>query len=191
VSPAEKRQTDLDHERLTKAREAMKAAIRDFLFLNSEGLGANDEALVNNAKSGIVVRYLHGWIQTFAVGIDKKGRMISRPNSEQNIGSISSCAEPFMLNDAEYEMTTVDTVVVVRRQRPDEGTDVHVVTPCGSCRERIMHHNPNAWVIVWIGGKYNVLRKIRIEFLLPLPYKQRVKPNGNGLSTHEFEGGQS
>lgn len=174
-------------EQLSAEREADHGVIRDFLHAHSESLSDEDEGLLGHAKGGIKVRYAHGWVQTYCVCMSHSGRLIAKPNQEQNVGAISNCAEPFAINEADDQQVIAETFVVVRQQRPDEGKDVHVVTPCGACRERIAHHNPHARVIIWLGGDYKCYRKIRIIYLLPMQYKIRIRPNGNGVSGHQFK----
>jgi len=166
-------------------REARKEIIDQFQYDNSQALAAADLRLVEHAKSGILLKYEHGWHQVYAVGVDSAGNVFEGMQQDQPSGDASICAEPFAIHEATMQKRTVVTIVAVRRQRPDEGTEAHVVSPCGTCRLRMMHHNPDISVIVWIGGKINELRKISIDFLYPLPTKQRQR-NGNGLASHSF-----
>jgi cytidine deaminase len=65
---------------------------------------------------------------------------------------------------------TIQTAVAVRHPKPEEeDRELAVVAPCGACREMILDHAPGAMVIV---KDANVLIKLPIRTLLPIPYRR-------------------
>jgi cytidine deaminase len=58
----------------------------------------------------------------------------------------------------------------VRHPKPEEEKrELAVVSPCGACREMILDHAPDATIIV---NDANVLIKLPVRTLLPLPYRR-------------------
>lgn len=163
-----------------------KAIQDEYLYANSEPLSDGDRNLMQLAASGIEILYEHGWHQVYGVGIDEEGKIFTGLQLDEPAGDASICAEPMVIARAAEDKRVLITVVAVRRQRPDEGKLVHVIPPCGTCRIRLFHHNPLLSVIVWLGGKYQEYRKVRVSFLYPSPTKRRRKTNGNGNAKHEF-----
>jgi cytidine deaminase len=153
------------------------AAMKDFLFEQSQPLNERAIALVDQAKSMMKQRFIHGFHQLVAVGIDENGRDHVGVQQDVPIGQASTCAEVVAIAKAVDRSVTLKLLVTVHHKRPDqEGDLVHVVTPCGLCRERLMHFFPECQIIVWLKGE---LRVLPISLLLPLPYKTKVR-NGDG-----------
>ena len=65
---------------------------------------------------------------------------------------------------------TIQTAVAVRHPKPEEADrELAVVPPCGACREMILDQAPDATIIV---KDANVLIKLPVRTLLPLPYRR-------------------
>ena len=91
------------------------------------------------------------------------------------MGRIAVCAEAIALGRAATEAgdTDIDTLVAVAHpdaSSPDQS--IHVVPPCGMCREMIADYSPTARVIVPDGEK--LLTVVTILELLPHRYGTRT-----------------
>ena len=160
-----------------KAVRDVADLFKDFLFGLSEPLTPEAELLVERAKSSIRRRFVHGFHQLVALGIDERGNEHNGTQHDVPIGQASICAEVFAMHDANSVGATLTTLVTVHHKRTDEaGEKIHVVPPCGLCRERLLHFFPDCRVVVWLKEE---LRLVPIRLLMPLPYKIKKK-NGNG-----------
>jgi cytidine deaminase len=99
------------------------------------------------------------------------GRIWTGLHIGATVGRLSICAEAVafgrVLMDGDG---TIQTAVAVRHPKPEEESrELAVVPPCGACREMILDHAPAAMIIV---KDANVLMKLPIRMLLPVPYRR-------------------
>lgn len=95
------------------------------------------------------------------------GDIVTGVNLITDVGSISMCAEPFAINEANRrEGRTLTTIVAVYH---NPGFEPKVVAPCGRCREVIVDFIAKGHVILRDPGS-DKLYKIRTPELLPLRY---------------------
>lgn len=164
--------------------EDLEATIKEqvyrFIKQHSEELTAGDNILIERAKLLIRARYLHGFYQLAAVGIDKYGEEYSSVQLDSPHGR-NSDAEIGLMHDAAKTGAKLVTAVVVHQKRPDEGSDVHVVNSCGDCLEQFLHHHPDVRLICYSKGE---LLKVPVRYLVLLPFKKR-QGTTNGISNHE------
>jgi cytidine deaminase len=101
----------------------------------------------------------------------KDGRIWTGIHIGTTVGRLSVCAEAVAYGRALLDGDgTIETAVAVRHPKPEEeNREMAVVPPCGACREMILDHAPNAMIIV---KDPNVLTKLPIRKLLPLPYRR-------------------
>jgi cytidine deaminase len=81
------------------------------------------------------------------------------------------CAEAVALGRAVLEGDArIETAVAVRHPKTHE-TDqsLAVVAPCGACREMLTDFDAHAMIIVPTASG---LRKVPLQFLLPVPYQR-------------------
>lgn len=134
--------TKEDHE-LVKA--ACDAAKKPVLHINSEKC----PALVTSA------------------GRLDNGDIITGSNLMTDVGSISMCAEPFVINESNRrEGRSIVSIVAVYHQ---PGHEPKVIPPCGRCREVIVDFVTSGHVILRDPGS-DQLYKVRPVDLLPLRY---------------------
>ena len=101
-----------------------------------------------------------------AVRLDN-GRVIISNNLTADVGSISLCAEPFAIAEANRDPDhKIETIVAVYHELDREPK---VVSPCGRCREVITDFAPSGFVILRDPGTAK-LYKVRSVDLLPLKY---------------------
>lgn len=95
------------------------------------------------------------------------GEIITGVNLITDVGSISMCAEPFAIAEANRRAgRRIETIVAVY-QAP--GAEPKVVAPCGRCREVIIDFNAQGFVILRDPGS-DILFKVRAPDLLPMRY---------------------
>ncbi len=101
-----------------------------------------------------------------AVRLDN-GDIITGSNLITDVGSISMCAEPFAINEANRrEGRTITTIVAVYHQ---PGHEPKVIPPCGRCREVIADFISKGHVILRDPGS-DKLYKTPSPALLPARY---------------------
>lgn len=88
-----------------------------------------------------------------------------------NSSGLDVCAESIAIANARLAgALTIDWIVSITLSGSGNGEPC-VVTPCGNCRQLLIHYCPNAQVV--IGMRDGELRSILAKELLPSPY---VKP---------------
>jgi cytidine deaminase len=136
-------------------------------------LTVEDEALVEAARRTISERYRLGWHAVGAALRTRTGLVVTGVHLEANVGRVAVCAEAVALGRAATELgeTDIDTIVAVYHPAPDAlDQALHVVAPCGICRELIADYAPGAKVIV--PGDDGTLGAYSIGELLPGKYKR-------------------
>ena len=114
-------------------------------------LSKEDIELVEAARDAIRRRYRYDWQVVGAALRTRSGRIFTGVNLDANLGRMAICAEAVALGRAVTEAgeTGIETIVAVRHSDPTEPDQtIHVVSPCGSCRELIWDYDRNARVIV-------------------------------------------
>lgn len=102
-----------------------------------------------------------------AAGRLDNGEIITGSNLMTDVGSISMCAEPFVINESNRrEGRSVTTIVAVYHQ---PGFEPKVIPPCGRCREVIVDFMTAGHVILRDPGS-DKLYKVKPAELLPLRY---------------------
>lgn len=163
--------------------DPVEAAIREMLLKVSVPLSPEDKILVERLKGVMRRQFAHGFHQLIALGIDTRGNEFDGLQLDCPIGQSSNCAEVGVVMKAAQAKARLTTIVTVHHKREEDGGEVHVVAPCAACVERLLHFFPRIQVIVWYEGE---LRKVPVRSLLPIPYKRRMRGDGNGDSTQQF-----
>jgi cytidine deaminase len=134
-------------------------------------LDAEDEELVGAASAVLLAHYRPFWHMVGAAIRSHDGRIWTGIHLGATVGRLQVCAEPIAFGRALIEGDgTIATAVAVRHPKDEEDERaIAVVSPCGACRELIIDHAPDAWVIVPAGGG---LIKLPMRALLPLPYRR-------------------
>jgi len=95
------------------------------------------------------------------------GEIVTSLNMTADVGSLSMCAEPQAIAEANRRVERViETIVAV--YYPPSGI-ARVIPPCGRCREIITDFSPAGFVILRDPGT-DALYKVRSVDLLPLKY---------------------
>jgi cytidine deaminase len=141
------------------------------LILPDVALTAGDHELIAAANVVLEGHYRPFWHMVAAAIRSRDGRIWTGLHIGTTVGRLSICAEAVAYGRALLDGDgTIHTAVAVRHPKPEEeNRELAVVPPCGACREMILDHAPDAMVIV---KDSNVLIKLPIRTLLPLPYRR-------------------
>ena len=161
----------------------VEAAIKEMILKVAEPLNSEDLRIVERAKSSMEQRFAHGFNQLLSLGVDTDGNEYEGLQLDCPIGQDSVCAEISVIVKAVQARADLTTIVTVHERREDEGGDVHVVSSCACCNERLLHFFPNIKVLVWFDHE---VRKVPVRVLVPLVYKRRSRPTGNGNAANHF-----
>jgi len=142
--------------------------------LNAPGptIGQNlddlDHALIAAALAAMRQHYRPFWHTVAAALRGRDGRIWTGIHLGATVGRLSICAEAVALGRAILEGSgDVVSAVAVRHPKEEElDQEIAVVPPCGACREMLLDHAPEAWVIL-PGGIKRTVRE-----LLPQPYRR-------------------
>jgi cytidine deaminase len=123
------------------------------------------------ARATLLRHYRPFWHTVAAAIRSRDGRIWTGLHLGATVGRLSICAEPVALGRALLEGDgTADIVVALRHPKPSENLrDIAIVPPCGACRDLLMDHAPEAWVI--LPGPQGPL-KLPLHALLPQPYQR-------------------
>jgi cytidine deaminase len=95
------------------------------------------------------------------------GQILTGVNMTVDVGSLSQCAEPFAIAQANRQIDRhITAIVAVYREM---GYEPKVIPPCGRCREAITDFLPAGFVILR-EPESDTLFKVRAVDLLPLKY---------------------
>lgn len=132
-------------------------------------LTSNDFQLIEEAKKKITSLYEDDKHHVAAALHTKSNKIVSAVHLEAYNGRVSVCAEAIAIGSAiSSGDSEFDTIVAVRHPYSDEeNRELHVVSPCGICRELVSDYSPDCFVIMDIDGE---LQKTSIKELLPLKY---------------------
>lgn len=124
----------------------------------------DDEELILAARTAITKRYKPDWHVVGAALRLRSGEVVTGVHLDANVGRIAVCAEAVALGRAvtEYGSSEIDTIVAMYHQTDDS---VHIVAPCGMCREMIWDYAPNAAVL--LPGRTTGFKKRKISELIP------------------------
>ncbi len=130
-----------------------------------------DHELIAAANAVLEGYYKPFWHMVAAAIRSRDGRIWTGLHIGTTVGRLSVCAEAVAFGRALLDGDgTIQTAVAVRHPKPEEeNRELAVVPPCGACREMILDHAPDASIIV---KDANVLIKLPIRTLLPLPYRR-------------------
>jgi cytidine deaminase len=130
-----------------------------------------DHELITAANAVLEDHYRPFWHMVAAAIRSRDGRIWTGLHIGTTVGRLSVCAEAVAFGRAILDGDgTIQTAVAVRHPKPEEeNRELAVVPPCGACREMILDHAPDAMIIV---KDANVLIKLPIRTLLPLPYRR-------------------
>lgn len=139
--------------------------------LSDVTLTEDDHELVAAANWVLENHYRPFWHTVAAAIRSNDNRIWTGLHIGTTVGRLSVCAEAVAFGRALLDGDgTIQTAVAVRHPKPDEeNRERAVVSPCGACREMILDHAPNATIIV---KDSDVLIKLPIRMLLPLPYRR-------------------
>ena len=135
-------------------------------------LSSFDHDLVKAAVAAVKksVRQPHGESAPALVGAAVRldnGTVLTSVNLIADVGSLSVCAEPIAIAEAnKFPAQKIDTVVAVYYVPEQEPK---VVAPCGKCREIITDYASAGFVILREPGT-DRLFKVRAVDLLPVKY---------------------
>jgi cytidine deaminase len=110
-----------------------------------------DRALIADATAAIKKRYRNDWQEVGAALLTRGGKTVVGVNLDAYLGRMAVCAEAVALGQVITELgeAGIETIVAVRHPKPhDADREVHVVSPCGACRELIFDYDPGARVLV-------------------------------------------
>ncbi|HEY3149030.1 MAG TPA: cytidine deaminase [Dongiaceae bacterium] len=132
---------------------------------------ADDQALIETAKSLIEQRYLEGRHHIASAVRGASGRVYTGLHLDTYVGRASVCAEAVALGQAMVGGETgVEAIVSVRHPRPRElHQDCKVVSPCGICREMLTDFAAGG-VVILLKGDVHV--RVPVEELLPAKYRR-------------------
>ncbi|MDD9900266.1 MAG: cytidine deaminase [Alphaproteobacteria bacterium] len=103
---------------------------------------------------------------TAAVRLDN-GDIITARNITADVGSLSQCAEPSAILEANLQTDRSITAIVAVYHDP--GHEPKVIPPCGRCREFITDYARNAFVIIREPNTDDIF-KVKADDLLPYKY---------------------
>lgn len=134
-------------------------------------LDDDDRALLDAARQTILKHHAPQLHTVGAALRGRDGRVWTGLHLGTVVGRLAVCAEAVALGRAILEGDgSVATIVAMRHPKPGEDSrDVAVVSPCGACRELLVDHDPEAWVIV---PGLTAPVKLPVRALLPLPYRR-------------------
>jgi cytidine deaminase len=135
-------------------------------------LSKADQALVRKAEELIRLRYKENRHHIAAAVQLKDGTTHTGLHLDTYVGRASVCAEAVAVGTAlSTSGGAITTVVSVRHPRPREKNQaIHVVSPCGICRELLADFAPDCTVILDRDGH---LVRVPIKDLLPDKYVRR------------------
>jgi cytidine deaminase len=110
-----------------------------------------DRALIAAASEAIVKRYRNDWQEVGAALLTRTGKLFVGVNLDAYLGRMAVCAEAVALGQVITQLgeAGIASIVAVRHPKPHESDrEVHVVSPCGACRELIFDYDPGARVLV-------------------------------------------
>jgi cytidine deaminase len=111
----------------------------------------SDRALIAAATEAITKRYRNDWQEVGAALLTRGGKTVVGVNLDAYLGRMAVCAEAVALGQVITDLgeAGIDTIVAVRHPKPYEmDRDLHVVSPCGACRELIFDYDSGARVLV-------------------------------------------
>jgi cytidine deaminase len=137
--------------------------------MSSEGLTAEDLALVEVARALIQQRYVENRHHIAAALRTTSGKIHTGLHLDTYVGRASVCAEAVAVGAAMAAGNgDIAAIVSVRHPRPREtNRAIQVVSPCGICREMLADFAPNCRVIV---PKDGGLQRVAPLDLLPNKY---------------------
>ena len=140
-------------------------------ILPDVALTDGDHELIAAANAVLEGYYKPFWHMVAAAIRSRDGRIWTGLHIGTTVGRLSVCAEAVAFGRALLDGDgTIQTAVAVRHPKPEEeNRELAVVPPCGACREMILDHAPDASIIV---KDSNVLIKLPVRTLLPLPYRR-------------------
>jgi cytidine deaminase len=141
------------------------------LHIPGELLTPADEELVETARTVLLRHYRPFWHMVSAALRGRDGRIWTGIHLGATVGRMQVCAEAVALGRAVLEGDArIDCAVAVRHPKTHE-TDqsLAVVAPCGACREMLTDFDAGAMIIVPTASG---LRKVPVQFLLPVPYQR-------------------
>ena len=110
-----------------------------------------DRELIEVARAAIAPRYRNDWQEVGAALLTRTGKTVVGVNLDAYLGRMAVCAEAVALGQVITELgeAGIETIVAVRHPKPHEpDRAVHVVSPCGACRELIFDYDRAARVLV-------------------------------------------
>src|SRR5215510_12258198 len=107
--------------------------------LTGDPITADDQALIDTAKSLIERRYLENRHHIAAAVRGGSGRTYTGLHLDTYVGRASVCAEAVALGQAlGAGETRIEAIVSLRHPRPrEQHRQCKVVSPCGICREML------------------------------------------------------
>ncbi|MCW5731954.1 MAG: cytidine deaminase [Alphaproteobacteria bacterium] len=131
-----------------------------------------DRELIEAAREAIRRLYQENRHHIGAAVRGRSGRVYSAVHLDTYVGRASVCAEAVALGKAISEGESgIEAIVSVRHPRPAEtNREIHVVSPCGICREMLSDFAPGCLVITPDGEG---VRVVPVEELLPNKYRRR------------------
>jgi cytidine deaminase len=132
---------------------------------------ADDQALIDLAKSLIEQRYLEGRHHIASAVRGASGKVYTGLHLDTYVGRASVCAEAVALGQAMASGEKgVQAIVSIRHPRPrEQHQDCKVVSPCGICREMLTDFAAGG-VVILLNGDTHV--RVPVEELLPVKYRR-------------------
>ncbi|HEY1382116.1 MAG TPA: cytidine deaminase [Dongiaceae bacterium] len=140
-------------------------------FVPGAPITADDQVLIDTAKSLIEQRYLEGRHHIASAVRGASGKVYTGLHLDTYVGRASVCAEAVALGQAMASgETRIQAIVSVRHPRPrEQHQDCKVVSPCGICREMLTDFAAGG-VVILLNGNAHV--RVPVEELLPAKYRR-------------------
>jgi cytidine deaminase len=140
-------------------------------FVPGAPITADDQVLIDTAKSLIEQRYLEGRHHIASAVRGASGKVYTGLHLDTYVGRASVCAEAVALGQAMASgETRIQAIVSVRHPRPrEQHQDCKVVSPCGICREMLTDFAAGG-VVILLNGNDHV--RVPVEELLPAKYRR-------------------
>jgi len=138
-----------------------------------DGLGDADKKLLEAAQRVIAERYKENRHHIGAALRTRTGRVYTAVHLDTYVGRASVCAEAIAVGQAlSAGDGEIECIVSVRHPRPREtNREIHVVSPCGVCREMLADFAPGCTVLVPEGDH---IARVPIGTLIPNKYVRKT-----------------
>ena len=156
-----------------------------------------DQDLKKFASSHLDPRFKKGDRQFCAAGSSRNGKLLWQLQDDYRLGNANTCAERFLLDEADTTGETLDSITVYRGENisitdntlhtlkenggenhiTEKPTMRHMVGPCAYCREGVCRHNQTAMIIMPPGILSRDKTSIKLPAFLTYPQEDLFEEN--------------